>query len=232
MGTDTTDKKELAVITKKPSEALQTLIVTALTAYYRGENKLEEALVVHANVSKSSYYRLKNEHPAIMGDLDRRARIEALLAKSGKQLHLESQLQEVSLEIQAAAAQGVRAAIPAVAAIALGESRFVTMTNKAGEQYEKQLPSYQRDIVAAVKLLQELGRGGTLPEVPTIYASSEDDRGDGVDPAMLLAPPPHDFDKVVATTQDGTKLTLERPKDPQSDIMDAEWEEAEDVTTS
>ena len=235
MGQESPDKKENELVTtRKPSEALQALIVTALTCYYRGEKKLPEALKDHANMSKSAYYRIKQDHAAIVGDLDRRARVEALLAKSGKQLHLESHLQETSLSIQIDAAKGVLSAIPAVVAIALGESRFVTMTNKAGEEYEKQLPSYQRDIVAAVKLLQELGRGGTLPEVPTIYAAGEQDGGGGVDPAMLLAPPPHDFDKVVATAPDGTKLTLERPENPSPDIVDGEFSEVEedDVASS
>lgn len=206
---DTRDKNSH---TKKISPDQARALKAALASYYKGERSLTEALDIEEGTSTSTYYRLKDEHPSQMEQIDRSARREALLDKAGLQLHIEGAMMTESLAAQREAAMALLQTIPHLLEIATGRSREVEVTGRDGESYTKMIASYPRDMVAAAKLLQEIARGGTLPELPTNFSAADEKDDRAPDPSTLLGPGP-DFSRIEITTPDGRRLTATVERD-------------------
>ena len=96
-----------------------------------------------------------------------------------------------------------------------------------GERKVKIVIPYPRDVAACAKLLQEVARGGVLPERPATLPtpSAQTEEPPARIPRLPVLGVDSDFRRVTATAADGTQYTAEvKP----GDVIEAKAEEVQD----
>jgi len=200
-------------------------ILDALTAYYKGDcPSYSDAFADTPGISRDTYYRYMREQPELIAEIDEEARALAAKSRGSVQLASDSMLLQESFAIQHQAADELHQAIAHIGRIARGEPSTLTLTNSKGKEYTKVSYPSHASAVNAFTALQNVARGGVLPEaiarmVATVPQDDAPDQGQQLLP-MLGART--DFTEVTATTPDGTKFTSRIDR---GDIVEGEVEE-------
>jgi hypothetical protein len=149
-----------------------------------------------------------------MEDISREAKAEAYKDRDDKQVAFDAEQFDVSVHLQRMAFVYLMESLPKIADIATGEAREVKVHGK-----KKVIVPYPRDQNEAVRILQQLARGGVLPEGAPGRVSQmlgEPDAG-GRESRLPVLPISAEFTSVVAKAADGTTVTVE-----QGDIIEGE----------
>jgi len=197
-------------------------IYRGLFEYFMGQGPKTECLKRH--VSDSTYYRWRDSHPEVINEIEKVAKTAAFLEQEGDNMAFRAEQLQQSREIQLSAMKKLKdtGIIDTMADVALGVIRTIDM----GEDRDpKVVVPYPRDQVEAVRRLQELARGGVLPEhMGDSYEFlqrlmySPDEKEEEVEEEVLtlqhlgLGITP-EFTKITAQTADGTTYTasVEKP---------------------
>lgn len=203
----------------------------ALAKYYAGLVQKKEALDEEEDCGVSTYYAWKKAHPDLVQYIEDRARLKALKHQRGEDVAWEARQKRSSHELQEKAIEALKSKelIPAMLDVALGGHRSLTMmADGKNGPYEKiyNIISYPRDQVEAVRRLQELARGGALPEAKAEtlefldrlteertdaeYAEEEaEDTGTKLEDIGFGMGVGTRFTKITAETADGRTITAE-----------------------
>jgi hypothetical protein len=211
--------------TKNISHNEREAFYEALSLYYtqgppitRAFDQVEAGLI-------DRYYRRKKSFPDEIRRIDREARRMATEEIAGDQQAAAARAMRHSHEIQRRAREMLIKALPHIASIALGEVQVYETgeVDKDGKPKVKRMVPYPRDILAAIKVVQDLARYGVLPKgysPPSLEAEMEEEKPKG--PMIPFLGIGSDFRKVTATMPDGTEVSAEvKP----GDFIDAEAEE-------
>ena len=154
------DEKELAIAPERAE-----LIEEALVLYYTGKKRtMIDAFSSVIGMSHGTYYSLKKEHPDEITDIIRSARVIAADERSDIEIAFSAEQLDVSIEVQRRAAEIIGESLPELQRIAMAVHSTYTDTVR---EIEKTIAVYPRDQLGAITILQQLARGGTLPETPT-----------------------------------------------------------------
>jgi len=199
---------DVTTTTKISGEERQA-IEDALFAYYAGEqHTISEALTTTKGTGVGTYYQRRKDFPDEILGIQKTARLKAREFIAGQRQALDAEAIAASKELQANARKALQEGLESLAIIARGEMREYSLDDKErdGTQKVKTILPYPRDIVGAMKILQELARGGVLPEGNTIlppeYATEEQR-----EPMIPILGIGADFTRVTATAMDGTQYT-------------------------
>lgn len=212
--------KDIPVLAKEedmnPSTAAA--LHRALTRFFSGEGKKTELLEDEVGCSPSTYYRWRDKNVELMQTIEDRARLLALKQQRGEDVAWEARQKRLSHGIQEWAIDSLsrRDVQGALIELILGTTRTVMMGDE-----ERHIVSYPRDQVQALQLLQEIARGGALPEsrqgtlefldrIPMQDTDEEEEEkpsGPKLDDFILGIPT--QFTKITAETANGRKLTAE-----------------------
>jgi hypothetical protein len=201
---------EHTALTKKNDasipEGIRAVLKQILVLYYTGQvTSIQDAVAQVGDLGRTTFYKYKGECPAEFEAIVREAKAEAFKAKDDKQIAFDAEQFDVSVRLQREAFAYLLDALPGIASIAKGEVREV----KAGGK-KKVIVPYPRDQNEAVKILQQLARGGVLPDSSQVTRLL-DQPGDKKSETRLPAlPVSAQFTSVVARTADGTTVTVER----------------------
>jgi len=104
--------------------------------------------------------------------------------------------------------------LPRLGSIARGKVQVYDLgeTDRDGSRKTRSVLAYPRDVVAAGKLLQELARGGVLPEnyrPPSLESVANRNEEGPREPMIPVLGIGTDFTRVTATAIDGTEFTAE-----------------------
>lgn len=213
---------DLAVINESDiDEESAENVYNALFDFYAGRGNKTDCLDRHT--SHQTFYRMKSAYPEIVKRIDDSARIDALLEVFGDDIAFRAVQKVISRDVQMQAMLALRDQdiVSAMTTVALGSPRMVDLGN--GEA--KQIIAYPRDQVEAVRRLQELARGGVLPEEATnllelIGEKGEEEKSVTLQQLGLGITP--DFTRITAQTADGTTYTAEVKR---GDVIEGEFEE-------
>jgi hypothetical protein len=221
---------DLAIIEETDvTQAAAEGIYDALFEFFTTGGSKTKCLDEHT--SHQVYYRMRKSHPEVLQRIEDSARIDALLDTFGDDIAFRAAQKVVSRDVQMQAMLTLRDqnVIGAMADVALGKLREVDM----GDGEVKQIVAYPRDQVEAVRRLQELARGGVLPEqaqdllhLLSKRGAMEEEEEIAEEKAVTLqqlglgiTP---DFTRITAQTADGTTYTAEVKR---GQVIDAEYEE-------
>jgi hypothetical protein len=200
----------------------------ALTRYFLGHGTKKECFDQEEDCSDATFYTWREKHPQIVQAIEDNARLRGLKGQRGEDIAFESRQKRRSHEIQEWAIDAferndIKAAL---IDLALGTSRTVMMGDE-----EKHIVAYPRDQIQALELLQELARGGTLPEAKKdalefldriAETEEEEEEHDGTTLDDFVTGVPAQFTRITAETADGRKLTAEVS---QADVVEGESHE-------
>ncbi len=179
-----------------------------LVLYYSGRaTSIQDAVAQVPEMGRTSFYKWKGDYPVEFDAISREAKAEAYKEKGDKQVAFDAEQFDVSVQLQRMAFEHLLASLPQIADIAKGEVRKVDVDGKT-----KVIVPYPRDQNEAMKILQQIARGGVLPEsavgrmVQAAGDSDEDDKQSGLPVLPISA----EFTSVVAKAADGTTVTVER----------------------
>jgi hypothetical protein len=133
----------------------------ALCHFYLGRGSKKECFDAVNGCSETTYYRLKNEHPDLVAAIDNSARREALYRTNGEDIAFQARQKRRSRAIQEWAIGLLLdpRVMQATLDIALGIPRQVEVDGAT-----MTIIVYPRDQLKAIALLQDLARGGVLPQ--------------------------------------------------------------------
>lgn len=186
----------------------------ALARYFAGAGPKKQCLQEEENCSEGTYYTWRKENPALIQRIEDNARLRGLKHQRGEDIAWESRQKRESHLIQEWAIKALKQndIKAALIDLALGNPRTITVGDE-----DKHIVPYPRDQIQALELLQELARGGALPEAKkdslafldrlTEYEEEDRDRGPSLDDFVLGVPTR--FSKITAETPDGRKFTAE-----------------------
>jgi hypothetical protein len=209
---------EQTALTKKDEsipEPVRGILKQVLVLYYSGQAVSIQAAVEQVDgIGRTTFYKYKGDYPAEFEAISREAKAEAYRDRDDKQVAFDAEQFDVSVRLQRMAFDYLIDSLPKIADIAKGEAREVKVDGK-----KKVIVPYPRDQNEAVKILQQLARGGVLPESAPSRVSQmlgEPDEGDRESrlPVLLIS---DGFTSVVAKAADGTTVTVER-----GDIIEGE----------
>jgi len=211
-------------------------IESALTRYFKGLATKKEALSEEEGCSEGTYYTWRKEHPDLIQAIEDQARLKGLKAQRGEDIAFEARQKRRSHFVQEYAMEILEdvAVMEAMHSIVLGETRLV----RQGEE-EKYITAYPRDQIEALRRIQEIARGGTLPEpraealefldrVPVENErwgrkeKEEEEEKSGTTLEEIGFGASTRFTKITAETADGRKLTAEVS---QEDVIEGESHE-------
>lgn len=198
----------------------------ALTHYFLGHGTKKECFEAEEDCSDATFYTWRQQYPAIVQAIEDNARLRGLKGQRGEDIAFESKQKRRSHEIQewAMGTFERRDIRHALISLALGEPRLVTMNGE-----EQSIVAYPRDQIQALELLQELSRGGTLPEakkdalefLDRIAEQDEETEDGGTKLDDLFIGVPTNFSKITVESADGRKLTAEVS---QAEVVEGEVE--------
>ena len=138
----------------------------ALIQHFLGRGSVKQCIENTSGISESTFYRIRKDHPGLAEAIDNTARGEALYRVDGKTIAYQARQKRLSHEVQERAIEALLdpRVIQAILDIALGKPRQVEV---AGETVT--MIVYPRDQLKAIALLQDLARGGVLPETHTSF---------------------------------------------------------------
>lgn len=186
-----------------------------LHEYFMGYGTKEECLDRHG--SSATYYSWKKKHPEAVEAIEHEARVAALVETDGDNIAFRASQLRASREVQVDAILKLKKAgiIDALADIALGQVRLVEM---GPDEEPKRIIPYPRDQVEATRRLQELARGGVLPESADVTMefiermlrkdAAQEEKGQTTLQKLGLGVTP-EFTKITAETADGRVYTAE-----------------------
>jgi hypothetical protein len=168
-------------------------------------------------MGRTTFYKWKGDYPDEFDVISREAKAEAYKERDSKQVAFDAEQFDVSVQLQRMAFEYLIDSLPHIADIARGEAREVKVKGRV-----KVIVPYPRDQNEAVKILQQLARGGVLPEgapgrVAQILGEPADE-GDK-ESRLPVLPISAEFTSVVAKAADGTTVTVERGS---ADIIEGE----------
>jgi len=199
----------------------------ALVSYYTQGPPIADAFDQVQAGLVDRYYRRKKKFPDEIERINRQARREAAEQSAGDRQAADAEAIIFSAELQRRARQALMESLPRLGSIARGEVQVYDLgeTDRDGSPKVKRIIAYSRDIVAAARLLQELARGGVLPEnyrPPSLEPVADRDEEGPREPMIPVLGIGTDFTRVTAITPDGTEYTAEvRP----GVVVDVEAEE-------
>jgi hypothetical protein len=201
-------------------------IVDILTRYLLGEARVAQLLENEPALSKSTYYRLKADHPQEWAELEQRARRAALAARTTDRLAFEARQETGSHLLRENARELLLGNLGGLGQILQGGTYEVEVLeyNRAAEVYEsrrKTVVIYPRDVIAAAGKLHEIFRD-IVPDLEVVPVRLEDGTDDShVLPSFLGAST--DFTKVSLTAADGRKVEISATQD--GEVIEGEVQE-------
>lgn len=198
-------------------------VMHALHEYYSGKGSLTECLDREEECSAATYYRWSSKRPELVQELKALAKEKVAEQRSDADTAFLSKQLDISQDIQSQAFLLLQKALPALGEVALGRTREV-MIGEGEDQEIKYVVTYPRDQVEAVKRLQELARGGVLPE-GWLQKLQEDFEDKGLEEGapslsdLMGTGVPANFKKITAERKDGSSVSVE--------ISDADYIEGE-----
>ncbi len=190
-------------------ESVRAVLKQILVLYYSGQATSIQAAVERVDgMGRTMFYKHKKDHPDEFEAISREAKAEAFKIKNDKQIAFDAEQLDVSVYLQRMAFAYLIESLPKIADIAKGEAREVEVKGK-----KKIIVPYPRDQNEAVKILQQLARGGVLPESASgriwqmLGESDEDSSNESRLPVLPISA---EFTSVVAKAADGTTVTVER----------------------
>jgi hypothetical protein len=208
----------------KPKSAFA--IHDALVRYYQGLDAKRDALDDHPGCSSSTYYRWRDSHPEIVHEIELSARREARDRVSNREAAFAAEQSEASRDIQRWAMRALQDTDVRSSLIATARGEIEVIERQDGD--DKEIIPYPRDRMRAVEILQDLARGGALPEATAQYLhaeyheSSDDDEGTSLEDLGTGGNP--NFREASGDTPDGRKVSRRINDD---DIIEGEFEEAD-----
>ena len=196
----------------------------ALVRYFSGLANKCEALDDEDGVSQGTYYTWRQKYPDTIQRIEDAARLKALKNQRGEDIAWESEQKRKSHELQARAIGALmdEQLVPALLEVALGGNRQIVITEDGDDGPEERIRNiiaYPRDQVEAVRRLQELARGGALPEAKkdalefldnvTEYEEGKEETKTGPTLDDMITGVPAQFTRVTAETADGRKFTAQ-----------------------
>lgn len=175
------------------------LILDGLVVYHTTECTMQDAFKSIEGMSSSQYYRKKEANPDEIERLNRQALVLAQGKLNADYAAYQARSLVQSKEIQTRAAEAILEALPRLAQMAKGES--ITVPGEEGE--DRVITVYPRDSTEAMFRLQQLARGGILPEHVSGPVAE-------VTPPLPLLPAAVSprFKSLTAESVDGTRVTL------------------------
>jgi len=194
-------------------------ILDSLLVRYTQNLSLEAAFKKVGSMSRSTYQRLLRRFPDAVRDADAEAREIVHRQLRSEQLAFTTAQMAHSRDIQDRAADLIKEGLPLLGQIVRGEVRTVQIGDE-----EKQIIAYPRDSLKAMEILQNLARGGVLPEgdLPFQQSAEEPQQPRAVLPPLIGGGT--SFTKVTAETADGQTFTAS-VKSP--DVINGEVVEVE-----
>jgi len=192
--------------TNRISEHDAAIILETLTARARDGLSMRDAFE-RVPMSVDTYYRRKDKFPDEIEEIERQA--EAAGRRERLEMMDHSTYRQIlnTIALRDSAAELLLRALPYLKRI-LTEDGY-TVTDHEGK--ERFVVIYPRDVIAAVKVMQELAQFGTLPD--GALPQSEQDEP----PLPALPPPPAHFRTIALPP--GTKVDIETPE-----VIDGEVE--------
>ncbi len=189
-----------------------------LVLYYSGRAaSIQDAVAQVDGMGRTTFYKLKGDYPIEFEAISREAKAEAYKEKGDKQVAFDAEQFDVSVQLQRMAFEHLMDSLPKIADIAKGEVRKVDVDGKT-----KIIVPYPRDQNEAMKILQQIARGGVLPESAPgrvgqmLGEPDEDDKQSGLPVLPISA----EFTSVVAKAADGTTVTVERGEVIEGEVID------------
>jgi hypothetical protein len=198
-------------------ESVRTVLKQVLVLYYSGQAVSIQAAVEQVDgIGSTTFYKYRGDYPDEFEAISREAKAEAYKERDSKQVAFDAEQFDVSVQLQRMAFEYLLESLPHIADIAQGKPRDVKSGGK-----KKTIVPYPRDQNEAVKILQQLARGGVLPEsTPGKVAGMIGEPDEGNKESKLPALPiSAEFTSVVAKAADGTTVTVERGS---GDIVEGE----------
>lgn len=225
----------------------------ALIRYFSGLSKKVQSFEEEDACSISTYYSWRHNYPDLVQAIEDRARLKALKAQRGEDVAWEARQKRRSHNIQEQAIEAMERpeVVGAMLEIVLGGYRTVDLEdydeegNLRAKRYN--IVSYPRDQVEALKRLQELARGGALPEAKAEtlefldrlseekrlleHQQEDEEREEPEDTSTKLEDIGFGmgvgtrFTKITAETADGRTITAEVKE---ADIVEGESHELQD----
>ncbi|MCP4539463.1 MAG: hypothetical protein GY832_20185 [Chloroflexi bacterium] len=213
---------EQTALTKKDDVSIpeqeRAVLRQILVLYYTGQaTSIQDAVAKVPEMGRTTFYRYKKDFPIEFDVISREAKAEAYQERDDKQVAFDAEQFDVSVKLQRMAFEGLIEALPGIVSIAKGEERDVTAKGK-----QKTIVPYPRDQNEAAKILQQIARGGVLPESAVGRIGQmigEPDEGDDKESKLPVLPISAEFTSVVAKAPDGTTVTIERGG---TDILEGE----------
>lgn len=192
-------------------------IKDALVLYYSGDADSIKDAFDQSSIARSTYYKYKSDHPDVVDEIEKDA-----LSTAARQVDLVSRsfsnwqvMRSSEIQRMATALLSDRRLFDELQHIIFEDHRTVTINDK-----DKVIVNYPRDKMEAIKQLQQLARGGVLPEHFVPPQHHEERQSAGI--LNLGEGPSPEFSSIEVTTKDGRRLKASID-DP--DIIEGEVDE-------